>query len=76
MYKNMSETILLEQRSCFMQAKRKSLILVKRRIKFTKFSHYVTNPYRRHQLKYLYFVFFISDVAVFQVSKTKKNLNT
>ena len=56
-----------------MQAKRKSLILVKRRIKFTKFSHYVTNPYRRHQLNYLYFVFFISDVAVFQVSKTKNN---
>jgi len=37
MYRNMSEIILLEQRSYFMQDKRQALILVKQHIKLTRF---------------------------------------
>jgi len=48
-------------------AKRKSLIPDKSRIKFTWFFTLCHKWLWTRSTKYVYFVFFISDVAVFQV---------
>jgi len=46
MYKNMSATILLQQRTYSVETKRKTLILVKRLIEFTSFFHAMAQNHR------------------------------
>ena len=75
MYKNMSETILLEQRSCFMQAKRKTLILVKRHIKFTRVFTLCHKSLWKPSTKTLVFLCFSFLMQPsLKVQKQKKNI--